>query len=67
MYLNGLGFRAIERVTGVNHNTVIRWVKKSAVALPNAPRVEKIPEITEIDELQTYVGQKKQDMVMDNS
>ena len=67
MYLNGLGFRAIERVTGVNHNTVIRWVKKSAVVLPDAPKVEEIPEITEIDELQTYVGQKKQDMVMDNS
>ena len=67
MYLNGLGFRAIERVTGVNHNTVIRWVKKSAVALPNAPRREEIPEITEIDELQTYVGQKKPNMALDNS
>ena len=67
MYLNGLGFRAIERVTGINHNTVIRWVKKSAVFLPHAPKVEEIPEITEIDELQTYVGQKKQDMVVDNS
>ena len=32
------------------------------MALPNAPEVEKIPEITEIDELQTYVGQKKQNM-----
>lgn len=32
MYVNGLGFRAIERVTGVNHNTVIRWVRKSALA-----------------------------------
>jgi insertion element IS1 protein InsB len=29
MYINGLGFRAIERITGVNHNTVIRWVRKS--------------------------------------
>ena len=53
MYVNGLGFRAIERVR-VNHNTVIRWVRKSALALPNAPEVEEIPEITEIDELQTF-------------
>ena len=60
MYVNGLGFRAIERVSGVNHNTVIRWVRKSTIALPDAPQVEEIPEITEIDELQTYVGQKKQ-------
>ena len=59
MYVNGLGFRAIERVTGVNHNTVIRWVRKSALALPDAPEVSEIPEITEIDELQTFVGQKK--------
>ena len=59
MYLNGLGFRAIERVTGVNHNTVIRWVKKSAVALPNAPRVEEIPEIRQIDELRSLCRSKK--------
>ena len=59
MYVNGLGFRAIERVTGVNHNTVIRWVRASAEALPDAPLVSEIPEITEIDELQTYIGKKK--------
>ena len=59
MYVNGLGFRAIERVTGVNHNTIIRWVRKSAIALPHAPEVSEIPEITEIDELQTFVGKKK--------
>ena len=57
---HGLGFRAIERVTGVNHNTVIRWVRKSAIALPDTPEMDEIPEITEIDELQTYIGQKKQ-------
>ena len=59
MYVNGMGFRAIERVTGVNHNTVIRWVRKSANALSNAPEMSEIPEITEIDELQTFVGKKK--------
>lgn len=81
MYVNGLGFRAIERVTGVNHNTVIRWVRKSATALPNAPQVQEIPEITEIDgaghaevasayaphELQTFVGKKNEKMALDNS
>ena len=59
MYVNGLGFRAIERVTGVNHNTVIRWVKKIGRSLPDTPKVSAIPEITEIDELQTFVGKKK--------
>ena len=42
----------------MNHNTVIRWVRKSAIALADAPQIEEIPEITGIDELQTYVGQK---------
>lgn len=28
MYLNGMGFRAIERVKGVHHTTVIYWVKQ---------------------------------------
>jgi transposase-like protein len=59
MYVNGLGFRAIERVTGVNHNTVIRWVRNSAIALPDAPEVSEIAELTEIDQLQTFVGKKK--------
>jgi TetR/AcrR family transcriptional regulator, regulator of autoinduction and epiphytic fitness len=29
LYLNGMGFRAIERETGVNHNTIINWVKQA--------------------------------------
>ena len=37
MSVNGLGFRAIERITGVNHNPIIRWVRNSALALPNVP------------------------------
>ncbi|OKH25383.1 FCD domain-containing protein [Chroogloeocystis siderophila] len=27
LHNNGIGFREIERITGVNHNTIIRWVK----------------------------------------
>ena len=56
MYVNGLGFRAIFRVTGVNHNTVICWVRNLAATLPNAPEVQEIPEITEIDELLSLCG-----------
>ena len=58
MYVNGLGFRAIERVTGVNHNTVIRWVRKSAITLPDTPKIEEIPEITKIDELRSLCWSK---------
>nr|WP_276324173.1 IS1-like element transposase [Anaplasma marginale] len=54
MYVNGAGFRAIERITGINHNTIIRWVKKVAIELPLAPVHQEIPEITEIDELYEF-------------
>ena len=59
MYVNGMGFRAIERVTGINHNTVINWVKLAATRIPAAPKYSEIPEITQVDELQTFVGSKK--------
>ena len=58
MYVNRLGLGTIERISGVNHNTIIRWVKAYASSLPSAPLVEKIPAITEIDQLQTFVGKK---------
>ncbi len=66
MYVNGNGFRAIERLTGVNHNTVINWVKKAAIPLADAPDCSEIPEIAQIDELQTFVGKKKQNMAVDS-
>jgi len=40
MYVNGLGFRGIERVTKVNHNTVIRWVRAAG---EEALKKRKIP------------------------
>jgi len=54
-----MGLRGIEPVTGVNHNTILNWVKLAAQNLPNAPQSSEIPQITEIDELQTFAGSKK--------
>jgi transposase-like protein len=59
MYVNGLGFRAIERVKGVHHTTVITWVRQAGSHLPDAYDPEVIPEVGELDELQTFVGSKK--------
>ncbi len=59
MYTNGMGFRSIERVKGVHHTTVINWVKQLGQQLSDAPKVEEIPEVTELDELETFVGSKK--------
>jgi transposase-like protein len=58
MYLEGLGFRAIGRLLKVSHTAVFDWVKKAgkSIALP----VENDPvEVAELDEMHTYVGQKK--------
>lgn len=59
MYVNGNGFRAIERITKVNHNTVIRWVKKAGSELEKKNPTYKIPIVSQLDELQTFVGKKK--------
>ena len=58
MYVNGMGFRGIERVTRINHNTIINWVREAGLSLPDAPESDE-PEVTELDELQTFVGAKK--------
>ena len=52
-----MGFRAIERSTGVCHNTVINWVKQAASQIPDENY--EIPETAQLDELQTFVGSKK--------
>lgn len=58
MYVNGMGFRSIERVKGVHHTTVITWVKLVGENLPDAYDPDPIPEVGELDELETF-GAKK--------
>jgi transposase-like protein len=59
MSVNGTGFRAIERVKGVHHTTVIYWLKQVGELLPDAYEPETPPQVGELDELQTFVGSKK--------
>ena len=59
LYLNGMGFRAIERVKHVHHTTIIHWVKQLGQSLPDAPQESNIPEVGELNELQTFVHSKK--------
>ena len=59
MYVNGMGFRAIERVKNVAHTTIINWVKEAGKLLPDFYEPETNPEVGELDELQTFVGSKK--------
>lgn len=60
MYVDGMNFRRIARTLGVTHRTVINWVNAHAAQLPDQPPVpaEKL-EVNELDELFTFVGNKK--------
>ena len=59
MVVNGMGFRGIERVKGVHHTTVITWVRQVGEKLPDAYAPETIPDVGELDELETFIGSKK--------
>lgn len=52
-------FEAPLRVTGVHHTTVIYWVKQVGNHLPDAYAPDTIPQVGELDELETFIGAKK--------
>ena len=66
MSVNGMGFRGIERVTDIHHTTVLNWVKQVGEHLPDTYDPDEIPEVGELDELQTFVGSKKQNLDLDH-
>jgi insertion element IS1 protein InsB len=59
MSVNGMGFRAIERVKNVHHRTIINWVKQVGKLLPDFYHAETTPEVGELDKLETFVGSQK--------
>ena len=58
--------RGIERVTGVHHTTVITWVRQVGKLLPDAYDPETPPQVGELDELETFVRSKKQNLGVDS-
>jgi transposase-like protein len=59
LYLEGNGFRRIGRLLGVNHQTVANWVSLAAANVPPAPPQPTESAVIELDELYTFIGQKK--------
>ena len=51
--------RGISRVTQISHTTILNWIREAGESLSDEPQDSEIPEITEIDELQTFVGNRK--------
>lgn len=58
LYVDGTNFRRIARQLGGNHQTVINWINAYVATLPPAV-VPAQPDTLELDELQTFVGEKK--------
>lgn len=44
MVRDGIGFRAIERATGVSHNTIINWVKQAEADLSDTIEADEQDE-----------------------
>ena len=62
LYMEGINFRRIARILQVSHGSVMNWVKAYAAQLPPAPVPAETPlHIVEMDELHTFVGDKKTD------
>jgi transposase len=58
LYLEGLGFRSIGRFLGTSHVSVQKWIKKFGQELEKLKNENKI-SIVELDEMHTYIGNKK--------
>ncbi len=50
---------AIARVGSTTHTSIIAWIKQIAAKLPDAYIPEQLPQVGELDELETFVGRKK--------
>jgi transposase-like protein len=58
MYLEGNSLRAISRILQVNHQSVANWVAAYAAQLPEVPKPAS-SQVAELDELYTFLGNKK--------
>ena len=58
LYVDGMNLRRIGRQLGVHHQSVANWAQEHAEKLPAAPVPEKV-EAAEMDELFTFIGDKK--------
>jgi transposase-like protein len=59
LYLEGISQRGIERVLGVSYQSVGNWVRAYAAQLPSAPLPDGELDVAEMDELYTFIGDKK--------
>jgi len=59
LYLEGVGFRGIERLTHVHHTTVMKWVKNLAEEIERLrPEVSAHVKTVELDEMWHFIQKK---------
>ena len=58
LYLEGLGFRSIGRFLNFSHVAVYNWIREFGEKLGEL-RTKKEIEVVEIDEMHTYISNKK--------
>ena len=58
MYVDGMSLRKIGRHLGLHHRTVSLWVKAHAELLPEPPMPKRV-NTAEMDEMFTFIGDKK--------
>jgi transposase-like protein len=59
LYLEGTSFRAIGRLLGIHHQSVSNWITQAAAALPTSITDQTPAETIDLDELSTFIQQKK--------
>jgi transposase len=61
LYVDGMNQRRIARTLGVSHQSVANWIKDYAERLPqDPPESQDTPlDVSELDELFSFVGDKK--------
>lgn len=58
MYVEGSSYGSIARILKVNPQSVANWVSHYTAKLPPAPVPHKVKK-AELDELYTFIGEKK--------
>ena len=59
LYVEGNNFRRIGRLLGVNHQSVVNWVNIYHAQIKDKTALPAESEAIEMDELWTFVGEKK--------
>jgi transposase-like protein len=58
LYIEGVSYREIERILGISHVTVINWVKKYSIKMPENNDYHPTYKVLDHAELLVFLGDK---------